>query len=58
MHIDWGFFWAIAMRIGSRYYIIAGFVFIAFYVLLKKKWHYKKLQPKDAKNTDYLREII
>ena len=58
MHIDWGFFWAIAMRIGSRYYIIAGFVFIVFYVLLKKKWHYKKLQPKDAKSTDYLREII
>jgi len=58
MHIDWGFYWIITTKIGSRYYIIAGIVFFIFYVLLKKKWQYKKLQEKSAKHTDFLREIF
>lgn len=57
MKIDWGLYWMILNRIGSRYYIIAGIAFFIFYLLMSKKWHYKKIQLKDAKNTDYLREI-
>ncbi len=58
MQIDWGFYWIIVNRIGSRYYITAGIVFFIFYVLLKKKWQYKKLQERSAKYTDFIREIL
>ena len=58
MQINWDFYWNIVTKIGSRYYLIAGIVFVIFYVLLKKSWAYKKLQSKDAKTKDFLREIM
>ncbi len=58
MQINWDFYWNIISKIGSRYYMIAGLVFFVFYVLLKKAWAYKKLQPRDAKTKDFIREIL
>ncbi|HQR93222.1 MAG: sterol desaturase [Bacteroidetes bacterium 24-39-8] len=58
MQINWDFYWNIVTKIGSRYYLIAGLVFFVFYVLLKQSWAYKKLQTKDAKTKDFIREIL
>lgn len=58
MQINWDFYFNIVTKIGSRYYLIAGLVFFVFYVLLKKDWAYKKLQSKDAKTKDFIREIL
>src|SRR5919112_4503672 len=43
--------------IGSRYFIIAGLAFLLFYVLLLKKIGGKKIQRRQPKRKDYLREI-
>jgi lathosterol oxidase len=40
-----------------KYFLVAGLVFIIFYVLLKKKILYKKIQEKFPKLKDYTREI-
>jgi len=58
MQFDWQFYFTAFYRIGTRYYIIAGIVFFVFYIWKKKKWQYKKIQRRDAKTTDFLREII
>ena len=58
MDFDCDFFWRAFTRIGSRYYIVAGLAFFVFYIWKKKKWHYKKIQQRDAKTSDYLREIL
>jgi sterol desaturase/sphingolipid hydroxylase (fatty acid hydroxylase superfamily) len=58
MGFNWQFFFTAFYRIGTRYYIIAGLLFLVFYILKKKKWHYKKIQPRDAKTIDFLREIL
>ena len=47
----------IVSRIGIRYLLIAGITFILFYVLLKRKILYKKIQRTIPKNSDYLREF-
>ena len=48
----------IISRIGIRYLLIAGTTFIIFYILLKRKILYKKIQKAFPKNSDYLREFI
>jgi sterol desaturase/sphingolipid hydroxylase (fatty acid hydroxylase superfamily) len=58
MQINWDFYWNIVTKIGSRYYLVAGLVFFVFYVLLKNAWAYKKLQSRDAKIKDFIREIL
>lgn len=50
-------FFDIISRIGIRYLLIAGTTFIFFYVLLKRKILYKKIQKAIPKNSDYLREF-
>jgi sterol desaturase/sphingolipid hydroxylase (fatty acid hydroxylase superfamily) len=40
-----------------RYFLLAGFSFIIFYVIFKKKFLLSKIQKKFPKNKDYLREI-
>ena len=44
--------------VGSRYFIIAGIVFIVCYLLLRNRIATKKIQISFPKNTDYLREMI
>ena len=44
-------------HISTRYLMIAGIAFFLFYILLRKKFSYKKIQTKYPKAKDYLREI-
>jgi Delta7-sterol 5-desaturase len=48
-------FWFI---IGSRYFIIAGIAFIIFYLVLRDKSLYRKIQSKHPARADLLREIL
>ncbi len=41
-----------------NYFVIAGIAFIIFYVLLKKKIFFKKIQLRFVRRKDYIREII
>lgn len=43
--------------IGSRYFLIAGVAFLLFYILLRKRVGYKKIQARAPKGKDYAREI-
>ena len=43
--------------IGSRYFIIAGGAFLLFYMLLRKRVGYKKIQSRLPRSKDYVREI-
>jgi lathosterol oxidase len=43
--------------IGGRYFIVAGFAFLFFYIILKRVLESKKIQQRFPKYTDYLREI-
>lgn len=40
-----------------RYFIIAGVAYLIFYVLRKKKWSVRRIQPKFPNRQDYLREF-
>ena len=44
--------------VSLRYFILAGLAFLIFYVLLRKKIAYKKIQIPFPKNSDYRREIF
>ncbi len=41
-----------------NYFVIAGIAFIIFYVLLKKKIFFKKIQLRFVRRKDYIREIV
>ena len=45
-------------RVASRYYLIAGSVFLLFYIILKNNIIKQKIQSLFPKNADYLREIF
>lgn len=44
-------------QIGSRYFLVAGIFFLLFYIVLRKNVFYKKIQQRQPKHSDYLREI-
>jgi Delta7-sterol 5-desaturase len=44
--------------IGSRYFIIAGLCFLVFYLLLKNRLAFKKIQQRFPAAKDYRREIV
>jgi Delta7-sterol 5-desaturase len=44
-------------QIGSRYFMVAGLLFLLFYVVLHHKVSYKKIQQRQPRRTDYGREI-
>jgi sterol desaturase/sphingolipid hydroxylase (fatty acid hydroxylase superfamily) len=54
---DFSSWYHIASVIALRYFIIAGVAWLLFYVWLKKKWWYKKIQLKWPSNGHMLREI-
>lgn len=41
-----------------RYFVIAGLAFLIYYVSLRNKVSYKKIQLKFPKSSDYQREIL
>jgi sterol desaturase/sphingolipid hydroxylase (fatty acid hydroxylase superfamily) len=55
--MNWNAVWQNGQLIGSRYFMLASFGFLIFYVLFRKKWLYKKIQQKFPGNKDYAREI-
>ena len=54
---DFNKYFQIISAIGSRYILIAGGIFLFFYILFKNKILAKKIQSTVPKNKDYLREI-
>src|SRR5215831_9940988 len=56
--MDWKKFVFILLDNADKYFFIAAPVFILFYVILKKKIGYKKIQIRFPKINDYAREII
>lgn len=46
----------ILTMVGGRYFLVAGLAFIVFYVLLKRRWAYRKVQLRLPMRSDYLRE--
>jgi lathosterol oxidase len=45
-------------NVADKYYVIAGIAFVVFYVLLRKRITWRKIQPKFPRNKDYRRELI
>jgi lathosterol oxidase len=56
--MNWNKFISLLTDVADKYYLFAGLFFLVFYVLLKKKISYKKIQSKFPGSKDYLREII
>ena len=55
--MHWKDYFFFVEKIGSRYFIVAAIAFLFFYVLLKSKINYKKIQQRFPKQKDYIREI-
>jgi Delta7-sterol 5-desaturase len=51
-------FFDILMKIGSRYFLLAGIAFLLLYVLFRKKMAHQKIQPRFPKPSDYGREVV
>ncbi len=56
--MTWDKFIWLVLDNADKYFLIAGPVFLIFYVLLKKRIFYKKIQAKFPKLKDYGREIF
>lgn len=54
--MNWDFFFLVFTNIGGRYFFIALILFLLFYVLLRQKLLYQKIQGRFPKTNDYLRE--
>ncbi len=54
--MNWNLFFMALDKIGSRYFLVALIAFLVFYVLLKNKLFYQKIQQKFPRIIDYLRE--
>lgn len=46
-----------AENVGSRYFLVAGFAFVLFYILLRKNFSSRKIQKRFPASKDYFREI-
>src|SRR5258708_7028195 len=56
--MNWSKFFLQLLNIADKYYLIAGIAFLLFYVLLKKRVTWKKIQLKFPEEKDYRREIL
>jgi lathosterol oxidase len=56
--MNWSKFFLQLFNIADKYYVIAGVAFFLFYVLLKKRITWKKIQPRFPEEKDYRREIL
>jgi lathosterol oxidase len=57
MNIQFDKYFFVLQNIATRYYLLAGFAFFLFYILLKNRIVQQKIQATFPKYTDYLREI-
>jgi Delta7-sterol 5-desaturase len=56
--MTWSYYFKAFWNISSRYFLLAGFAFLLWYLLWQKKILFKKIQPRFPKQKDYVREII
>lgn len=56
--MDWQTFTWLLLDNADKYFLIAGPAFVIFYVFLRKKIAYKKIQANFPKRSHYLREIF
>ena len=54
--MNWDIFFKALEKIGTRYFLVALIGYLVFYVLLRRKLLYQKIQTKFPKTIDYLRE--
>ncbi|MEP7279151.1 MAG: sterol desaturase family protein [Bacteroidota bacterium] len=55
--MHWKDYFFFAEKIGARYFVVAAIAFLCFYVVLKNKAMYRKIQTRYPRQQDYLREI-
>ena len=53
----WSFYFNTLEKIGGRYFMLAGLAFLIYYILLRKRISFKKIQAKYPRIKDYAREI-
>jgi Delta7-sterol 5-desaturase len=58
MVMNWEKFTWLLLDNADKYFLIAGPAFLIFYIILKKKINYKKIQNSFPKSKDYKREIF
>jgi len=56
--MDWSYYYKVIRSVADRYFLLAGFAFILFYVILSKWVKHKKIQAKYPKASDYFREVF
>ena len=56
--MNWSRFFRELLNVADKYYVIAGIAFLVFYVLLRKRITWKKIQPRFPGRKDYRREIL
>jgi len=56
--MTWDKFVWLLLDNADKYFLIAAPVFAIFYIILKKRISYKKIQAKFPKLKDYIREIF
>ena len=56
--MNWPTFFRTLLEVADKYFIIAGIAFLAFYVVLRRRLSWKKIQPRFPKNRDYRREVV
>jgi len=55
--MHWSNYFFYLQKIGTRYFIVAGIAYILFYLLIKNRTSYKKIQQRFPNLKDYAREI-
>lgn len=55
--MNWSLYFKVVQLIGSRYLAVAAIAFLFFYIILRRKILYRKIQQRLPKTSDYLREI-
>lgn len=56
--MNWSKFWHALLNVAEKYYVIAGIAFLVFYVVLRKRISWKKIQPRYPVAADYRRELL
>lgn len=55
--MNWNLYFEVLYLVGGRYLAAAAIAFVLFYVVLKRKVFYRKIQQRFPRNKDYAREI-
>jgi len=56
--MNWSKFWHALLNVADKYYMIAGVAFLVFYVVLRNRVSWRKIQPRYPAAADYRRELL